>query len=391
LGYGAAVVDGSEDLSVMVEQVGTSQVSAYSGVQANPLGDAQWATTGGSLALPYVYRAYSGYTSSIRLLNTSAQAANVYLLYYDRNGNYVLASRCASTTGGAECLERAAQHGERLLRLGCDPVQPAAGRAERRLQHRHRHQHAGGRRRHVGLSALHHAQLRRLELLLRRAQPGATRPTASPSPTTTAPEPPWNHNQSPPTPCGRAASRASAACRTARSSARITSTSGRPFVLAINQSQVSAGKHMSYNGSQQASRVVSLPVLRRNHSENGRTWSSGFQVQNAGDGYTCFTVSYFTPAGASIAGQSSGCLNPGYAQGFYLPNVTVNRHDGRLVVGAGDGGRSRSWWWPTPPAPVAAATTSTPTTGLGGRRTLSCPNREADPSKMGLDKRGGGV
>jgi hypothetical protein len=37
----------------------------------------------------------------------------------------------------------------------------------------------------------------------------------------------------------------------------------------------------------------------------------------------CFTVSYFTPAGASIAGRSSGCLNPGYAQGFYLPNVTV--------------------------------------------------------------------
>jgi hypothetical protein len=95
-------------------------------------------------------------------------------------------------------------------------------------------------------------------------------------------------------------------------------------VLAINQSQVSAGKHMSYNGSQQGSRVVILPVLRRNHTENNRAWSSGFQVQNAGDANTCFAVSYFTPAGASIAGQSTGCLNPGYAQGFYLPNVTVN-------------------------------------------------------------------
>jgi hypothetical protein len=81
-------------------------------------------------------------------------------------------------------------------------------------------------------------------------------------------------------------------------SARIVSNSNRPFVLAINQSQVSAGKHMSYNGSQQGSRVVILPVLRRNHTENNRAWSSGFQVQNAGDGNTCFAVSYFTPAGA---------------------------------------------------------------------------------------------
>jgi hypothetical protein len=56
LGYGFAVVDGSEDLSVAVEQVGASQVSAYSGVQANPLGDPLWATTGGSLALPYLLR-----------------------------------------------------------------------------------------------------------------------------------------------------------------------------------------------------------------------------------------------------------------------------------------------------------------------------------------------
>jgi hypothetical protein len=171
LGYGFAVVDGSEDLSVAVEQVGASQVSAYSGVQANPLGDPLWATTGGSLALPYVYRSYSGYTSSLRLLNTGAQAANVTLNYYDLNGfsagqttfnNQAALSAWTTqpTTGNGFYGSVAIQSSQPLAVLS-DAYNTAIDISTQ-----------AGVGATSALSALHHAQLRRLELLLRRAQPG---------------------------------------------------------------------------------------------------------------------------------------------------------------------------------------------------------------------------
>jgi hypothetical protein len=321
LGYGAAVVDGSEDLSVMVEQVGTNQASAYSGVQANPLGDAQWATAGGALALPYVYRAYSGYTSSIRLLNTSAQAANVTLSYYDRNGVYAgqtafnnqaaLSAWSVQPNTGSGFYGSVAIQSNQPLAVLSDAYNTAIDISTQ----------AG-----VGATSAYLPYIMRNYggwnscFVVRNLSASANSVTIT-----------YYHSGG--TTVESQAMAGNAMWTRCQQSiggmpdgplaAWITSNSGLSFVLAINQSQVSAGKHMSYNGSQQASRVVSLPLLRRNHSENGRTWSSGFQVQNAGDGYTCFTVSYFTPAGASIAGQSSGCLNPGYAQGFYLPNVTV--------------------------------------------------------------------
>jgi hypothetical protein len=316
----SAVVDSSQDLSAVVEQVGTSQISAYSGVQADPLGDAQWATTGANLALPYVYRAYSGYTSSIRLLNTNAQAANVYLLYYDRNGNYVnLASGALSpyttwsvqpNTGSGFYGSVAIQSNQPLAVLSDAyntaidiSTQAGVGATSAYLPYIMRNY--GGWNscfvvRNLSVSAN--------SVTITYYHSGGTTVESQ----SIAGNGMWTRCQ-----------QSIGGMPDGPLAAWITSNSGLSFVLAINQSQVSAGKHMSYNGSQQASRVVSLPLLRRNHSENGRTWSSGFQVQNAGDGYTCFTVSYFTPAGASIAGQSSGCLNPGYAQGFYLPNVTV--------------------------------------------------------------------
>jgi hypothetical protein len=322
LGYGFAVVDGSEDLSVAVEQVGASQVSAYSGVQANPLGDPLWATTGGSLALPYVYRSYSGYTSSLRLLNTGAQAANVTLNYYDLNGfsagqttfnNLAALSAWTTqpTTGNGFYGSVAIQSTQPLAVLSDAyntaidiSTQAGAGATSAYLPYIMRNY--GGWNSCFVVRNLDNATNNVTITYYHSA--GTTVESQS-----IAANAMWTRCQ-----------QSIVGMPDGPLSARIVSTSNRPFVLAINQSQVSAGKHMSYNGSQQGSRVVILPVLRRNHTENNRAWSSGFQVQNAGDANTCFAVSYFTPAGASIAGQSTGCLNPGYAQGFYLPNVTVN-------------------------------------------------------------------
>jgi hypothetical protein len=322
LGYGFAVVDGSEDLSVAVEQVGASQVSAYSGVQANPLGDPLWATTGGSLALPYVYRSYSGYTSSLRLLNTGAQAANVTLNYYDLNGfsagqttfnNLAALSAWTTqpTTGNGFYGSVAIQSSQPLAVLSDAyntaidiSTQAGVGATSAYLPYIMRNY--GGWNSCFVVRNLDNATNNVTITYYHSA--GTTVESQS-----IAANAMWTRCQ-----------QSIGGMPDGPLSARIVSTSNRPFVLAINQSQVSAGKHMSYNGSQQGSRVVILPVLRRNHTENNRAWSSGFQVQNAGDANTCFAVSYFTPAGASIAGQSTGCLNPGYAQGFYLPNVTVN-------------------------------------------------------------------
>jgi hypothetical protein len=322
LGYGFAVVDGSEDLSVAVEQVGASQVSAYSGVQANPLGDPLWATTGGSLALPYVYRSYSGYTSSLRLLNTGAQAANVTLNYYDLNGfsagqttfnNLAALSAWTTqpTTGGSFYGSVAIQSTQPLAVLSDAyntaidiSTQAGVGATSAYLPYIMRNY--GGWNSCFVVRNLDNATNNVTITYYHSA--GTTVESQS-----IAANAMWTRCQ-----------QSIGGMPDGPLSARIVSTSNRPFVLAINQSQVSAGKHMSYNGSQQGSRVVILPVLRRNHTENNRAWSSGFQVQNAGDGNTCFAVSYFKPTGASIAGQSTGCLNPGYAQGFYLPNVTVN-------------------------------------------------------------------
>jgi hypothetical protein len=322
LGYGFAVVDGSEDLSVAVEQVGASQVSAYSGVQANPLGDPLWATTGGSLALPYVYRSYSGYTSSLRLLNTGAQAANVTLNYYDLNGfsagqttfnNQAALSAWTTqpTTGNGFYGSVAIQSSQPLAVLSDAyntaidiSTQAGVGATSAYLPYIMRNY--GGWNSCFVVRNLDNATNNVTITYYHSA--GTTVESQS-----IAANAMWTRCQ-----------QSIGGMPDGPLSARIVSTSNRPFVLAINQSQVSAGKHMSYNGSQQGSRVVILPVLRRNHTENNRAWSSGFQVQNAGDANTCFAVSYFTPAGASIAGQSTGCLNPGYAQGFYLPNVTVN-------------------------------------------------------------------
>ena len=76
-GYTSVVVDSSQDLSVVVEQVGSNRTSAYSGIQPNPHSDPLWAGTGITLTLPYVYKNYYGYTSEIRLLNTAAVGTHV--------------------------------------------------------------------------------------------------------------------------------------------------------------------------------------------------------------------------------------------------------------------------------------------------------------------------
>ena len=316
------MVDGSEDLSVAVEQVGASQVSAYSGVQANPLGDPLWATTGGSLALPYVYRSYSGYTSSLRLLNTGAQAANVTLNYYDLNGfsagqttfnnQAALSAWTTQPTTGSNFYGSVAIQSTQPLAVLSDAyntaidisTQAGVGATSAYLPYIMRNY--GGWNSCFVVRNLDSAPN---SVFITYYYSGGTMTESQ----TIAANAMWTRCQ-----------QSIVGMPDGPLSARIVSNSNRPFVLAINQSQVSAGKHMSYNGSQQGSRVVILPVLRRNHTENNRAWSSGFQVQNAGDGTGCFAVSYFKPTGESIAGQSTGCLNPGYAQGFYLPNVTVN-------------------------------------------------------------------
>jgi hypothetical protein len=322
LGYGFAVLDGSENLSAVVEQVGASQVSAYSGVQANPLGDPLWATTGGSLALPYVYKSYYGYTSNIRLLNTGAQAASGMLSYYDLNGfpagqtpftnRAALSAWTVQPSTGDGFYGSVAIQSTQPLAVLSDAyntaidisTQAGAGATSAYLPYIMRNY--GGWNSCFVVRNLDNATNNVTITYYHSA--GTTVESQS-----IAANAMWTRCQ-----------QSIGGMPDGPLSARIVSTSNRPFVLAINQSQVSAGKHMSYNGSQQGSRVVILPVLRRNHTENNRAWSSGFQVQNAGDGTGCFAVSYFKPTGESIAGQSTGCLNQGYAQGFYLPNVTVN-------------------------------------------------------------------
>jgi hypothetical protein len=318
----SAVVDSSQDLSVIVEQVGASQVSAYSGVQANPLGDPLWATTGGSPALPYVYKSYYGYTSNIRLLNTSAQAASGTLSYYTLNGGSAvqtapfnkaaLSAWTVQPNAGDGFYGSVAIQSTQPLAVLSDAyntaidisTQAGAGATSAYLPYIMRNY--GGWNSCFVVRNLDNATNNVTITYYHSA--GTTVESQS-----IAANAMWTRCQ-----------QSIGGMPDGPLSARIISTSNRPFVLAINQSQVSAGKHMSYNGSQQGSRVVILPVLRRNHIENNRAWSSGFQVQNAGDGNTCFAVSYFKPTGESIAGQSTGCLNQGYAQGFYLPNVTVN-------------------------------------------------------------------
>jgi hypothetical protein len=73
-------------------------------------------------------------------------------------------------------------------------------------------------------------------------------------------------------------------------SAKVESLDDLKLVAAVNQSHNAAGKHMSYNAASQPSQTAIIPNVLRNAYVNGGWWSSGFQVQNAGNANTNLTI-----------------------------------------------------------------------------------------------------
>ncbi|MCB0083290.1 MAG: S8 family serine peptidase, partial [Caldilineaceae bacterium] len=85
---GAAIIDGGEMLTAMVEQVKTSpedRVSAYTGMRM--MGDPGWELAAPTLYLPYVYKSYAGFTSDIHIFNPGPMNVNVDVTAYDVAGN----------------------------------------------------------------------------------------------------------------------------------------------------------------------------------------------------------------------------------------------------------------------------------------------------------------
>jgi hypothetical protein len=77
---GSAIVGGGEDASVVVEQLHTQHVAAFTGLRPPGQGDPNWESVGADVYLPYVYRHDAWqHKSQVTMFNTGATDTNVYM------------------------------------------------------------------------------------------------------------------------------------------------------------------------------------------------------------------------------------------------------------------------------------------------------------------------
>jgi hypothetical protein len=291
-----------------------------------------------NLALPYVYRSYSGYTSSIRLLNTNAQAANVYLLYYDRNGNYVNPRPGAlQQPVHAECWSVQPNTGSGFYgSVAIQSNQPLAVLSDAYNTAIDISTQAG-----VGATSAYLPYIMRNYggwnscFVVRNLSVSANSVTIT-----------YYHSGGTTVESQSIAGNAMwTRCQQSIGgmpdgplAAWITSNSGLSFVLAINQSQVSAGKHMSYNGSQpgepsgQPAGAAAQPLGEWPHLEQ--------RLPGAECGRRLHVLhrQLLHPSRGEHRRAEQRLSQPGLCAGLLPAQRHRDRHDGRPVVGAGDGG-----------------------------------------------------
>lgn len=320
---GAVTIDASQDILVMVEQKHPQQKSAYTGIRPQGLGDPGWEVADTDLYLPYVYNSYYGYTSQLRLFNSTPNSANVTVKYYFAGGSlhksktYTLGANASKTVLPGEAGVTSNFYGSVYI----DATQPVTVIADAYNTNIDISTQAGKGSTTAYLPYIMKQYYGWDSCFVVRNISGSNNSVRITyywssgqhiENKTLSGQEMWTNCQqnNPNLPSGNGLS------------AKIESTSNRKFVVAINQSHVGDGKHMSYNASAQPSNTAILPNLLRNNNDGAGTWSSGFQVQNAGSANTCVTIKYYQNDGTLKKTDTSNCINPGEAKGFYLPNVS---------------------------------------------------------------------
>jgi hypothetical protein len=360
---GSAIVDGSEDVSVVVVNRKTGiypQVMAYTGVPASDTGQTIW--------LPHVYRHYYNYNSHLSVQNTGSQEANVYLTFYNSGGTVEHASGVTHiqpnathvfdlddiTALGGCFFGSAKVWGTQTLAVIADdgPIDPYG--------------YKFGGRNYNGFSS--GATTTYLPYLTKNYYGWyscftAKNTTDSPATVAITYYPPTGNEV---TVYDSLAGQAMKAfCQSSVGglpngplSAKVTTT--RSVVVAANQVHDPTDQGMSYSGFQFATATVVLPWAAKAYQEGGRTWNGGLRVQNAGTASTSVTVRFYDQNGYYRAAYSLGSLAPGRSAAVYVPDVSGlpnGLHSAVVTVTAGQ--------------PIVAVGSGVCSSGCGGDTTFN--------------------
>lgn len=323
--HGSASVAASEDVSVVVVQVGSGRVSAYTGLCPPGMGDYNWEEIGTDVYLPHVYRKW-GYESVLTIFNPGPTDATVSITYIDKlaeNEYYwgpvsIPANGTRETTTG-EGVGGIDFFGSAHVHSSAQPVAVLAdalywdGTVD------------------FNNTALNGATGVWLPYLMKNywgwnscfsvrnlsAQQNVVKvqyywPTQSE---------PYVETHT------LGGNKMVSLCQGSNPglpddwwkkplSARVWSESNRAIAVAVNQSNSIDGKHMSYSSFAQPSTTVILPHLEKNPD-----WVSGIHVQNAGDQTVNPSVSYCEANGQCSDPAPMGEILPGHGKGIYLPDV----------------------------------------------------------------------
>lgn len=98
----------------------------------------------------------------------------------------------------------------------------------------------------------------------------------------------------------------------------VVTSSGQPIVALVNETNYTRGVAMTYNGfGEGGTRTIYTPSLHKGYNYNDR--NSGVQVQNVGWSDTTVTIRYYFTNGNLADTDSSPTISPGESWTFYLP------------------------------------------------------------------------
>jgi hypothetical protein len=102
---GSAIINASEDISVVVENVNTNVATNYAGILASDQGgNPDWGQVSTTLYAPTIkYNHYGRYTD-LYIQNTGTSSTNITVAYYDDNGTYKGTRNCTNLAANARCV-----------------------------------------------------------------------------------------------------------------------------------------------------------------------------------------------------------------------------------------------------------------------------------------------
>lgn len=336
---GSAIVDGSEEVSVVVENQAGSSSYAYNGIAAADSLNPDWSQVGTTIHLPLLMDDNGGWSTSVTILNTGSGTANFDFDYFGQNSGGPYQGPQGSLGPNASVT-----YGQ--LDSSCPTVGAGYITSDQPLAVIVREHSGNVNMAYNGFSA--GATTVSLPLIMANNygwHTGIAVQNLGPEPTNVTVNYYGDPSRNPETvydvqPYATAVFvQSGGQWGSTRwvGSARVTAS--QPIAAIVNQT--TTGKGSSYSGFTNGSGFIALPDVRNNHGG----WTSGVQVQNLDSDWARVVVRVNgSETWLGIEGYKSVTLNPvpGTWPGFRGP-VTLECTNGRRIaaivntVGSGEG------------------------------------------------------